>query len=293
MKLPWNTERGGKKKRRTLHNQELHTKFVIPDNIRRVLLIVAGIVILVLLILLLRPQAQLMSSPEVAVLRRRGVIRIGVTENVPGLGDKEGGLEIDLAEAFAAYIMPEENAGAAILTQVTQNTALPRLNAGEADLLLCQLVYQSNERYSCSEAYYEDPMRLLCKAENVTLSIPGARIAVLQKSAALDAVKAYAAEQAFEVPPEILTYASYPDMLEALDQGEVQLVALPQSAAARYTAGRLLHPAKVGSLRYVAVGSGDAPAVVELFDRMLAQFEEDGTLLALLQNNGLAAAGAA
>ncbi|MDD3920803.1 MAG: hypothetical protein PHO41_06520, partial [Eubacteriales bacterium] len=181
--MPWNKESGRRKKRRILHNQELHKKSAIPERLRTVILIAAGLVILVLLVLLLRPQSQLLSSPEINMLRRRGVIRIGVTENVPGLGNEGAGLEIDLARALTSMIFSKEDAESALLlVPVTKNTAMPKLNDSDVDLLLCQRPVTTSESYACSAPYYQDPIRLLCLSEHSHMALSGAKIAVLQGS---------------------------------------------------------------------------------------------------------------
>lgn len=72
------------------------------NPVRIALCCAAGLVLLVLLAALLKPRTQLMNTPEIQRIRERGVLAVGVRDDMPLFAEGGEGFEIELAQKFAA-----------------------------------------------------------------------------------------------------------------------------------------------------------------------------------------------
>ena len=97
--------------------------------VRIALCCAAGLVLLVLLAALLKPRTQLMNTPEIQRIRERGVLAVGVRDDMPLFAEGGEGFEIELAQKFAAYLLPDTAGDAAAkLITVNGQTAFGRHN---------------------------------------------------------------------------------------------------------------------------------------------------------------------
>ena len=75
------------------------------------------------------------------------------------------------------------------------------------------------------------------------------------------------------------SYGSYPDLLDALQKGEVLFIALPGAKArALGVEGQPKHSSALGSLGYVAVCSSEESALSQLADVIIGELQQNGTL---------------
>lgn len=268
--------------KRTRRKRRLGRPVVLKAN-RRVLLVAAALVAAIVIVLVSLPSDQLRSSPEVSIIKERGVLRVGVRTDMPGFAEEGRGLEIDLATRFAQYLLPNVPPSAAVeLVQVDARTAGAHIDNGDVDVVLALAPKDFSSSYVYSNAYYTDQCRFICAAGKESIPLSQARIGVLQVSplysqlaSRLKKEPAYAGEQ--------VRFSSYPDLFDALLAGRIDAALLPDAYIRRYGNSSLaVRSESFGSIDYALMCGTDAPALAGLFDLFLDQCEDDGTLKQLL-----------
>ncbi len=276
-----------RRNRRRVH----HTMANLLQQRLRLFLIVGAALAVVLLILVLRPQDQLLNTPELLSVQRVGVLRVGVRTDVPGFAQDGEGLEISIAREIAQRIFPKAEPDIALeLVPVTAYTALPKLTSGDIDLAFAQLPGTSSASYAYSVPYYRDSVRLVCRKGDERAGLAGGMIGMIEGSAADAAWKAYAQKQDFAAPVSFKYYASYPDLVTALKAGKLSyLAACGAQVPALLTQGLSLNETVIGTASYAAACSQENAAFAMLADTVIDDMKRDGTLDALIAQYGLTA----
>jgi len=268
-----------------------HRRFTVKNwrsFLNRRVLMVAGVVLaLVLLVILLRPEPKLRNSPEVSIIADRGALRVGVRTDMPGFGQEGIGLEIDLARLFAQNLLGEGAAAPVVLVPVDARTAGAKLDQGDIDVVLALQVQNQQSQYLYSNAYYTDDACFAVLEQNQGTPISAMKIGVVQTSALytrltnkLKAEPAYAQGSA--------AYASYPDLLRALSDGEIGAAYMAGAYLRRYgQEGIVRHTETLGTLPYALMCSTDAPALCSLFNMLLDDLSQSGRLDELRGEHGL------
>jgi len=232
---------------------------------------------------LYQPKSTWLSSAEVAALRARGQLRVGVDENLPGLARDGIGLEADLARGLALAIF--EDPEVAQLVPVTRQTVRWQLADNKIDLAFLSKSNIPGSAYIASErAFFTDPCVLLCYDEDMGLEQKC--IGVLRGSEAEALLSTFESE----VEPEILIlpYAAYYDMMVALRAGTLDALCLPRQQALRLGDPALkLHAAVIGEIGYHAVARTENRVLLRLVDELLALWASDGTLREYYAVHGL------
>lgn len=131
--------------------------------VRIALCCAAGLVLLVLLAMLLKPRTQLMNTPEIQRIRERGVLAVGVRDDMPLFAEDGEGFEIELAQKFAAYLLPDTAGDAAAkLITVNGKTASTKLSDGTIDAAVALMPRGASSKYVYSYPYYTDTMLRAC-----------------------------------------------------------------------------------------------------------------------------------
>ena len=181
------------------------------------------------------------SGDSLQAVKDRGVLRVGVKEDVPGFGMRNTstneieGFEIDLARRLAKEILGDENA--VEFTAVTAKTRGPLVDNGELDMVIATFTItdERKETYNFSTSYYTDAVGLLVKTDsgyNSLADMEGAVIGVAQSSTSRDAVQAEADN--LNVNVTFSEYATYPEIKAALDSGRVQAFCVDRSILRGY-----------------------------------------------------------
>ncbi len=261
--------------------------FNLGSKTRAVILFVLGAGLLVLLAGLLRPSSQLLNMPEIAAVKRRGVLRAGVRTDVAGFAENGEGLEVALARALAKRIFPELDPSASLeLVPVNAYTSLPKLKSGTIDIAFALLRNTGDKAYAYSGAYYSDPIFMLVKRGDENAALKNRRVGLIDLSAAAFALKQYNEANSAEL--EACYYASYPDLITALKNGAVDFVAIPGAFVEGYVDDEIKKSGlMLGSISYVAVSDAESPAFALLTDTLISQMQKDGTLKALILKYGL------
>ncbi|MEL7609921.1 MAG: transporter substrate-binding domain-containing protein [Bacillota bacterium] len=262
-------------------------RFVLKAN-RRVLLFAGVFVAALVIVLVSLPSQQLRNTPELSIIKERGVLRVGVRTDMPGFAQDGQGFEIDLATRFAQYLLPDAPASSAVeFVTVDARTLGAHIDNGDADVVLALAPKDFSSSYVYSRAYYEDACRFLCVAGKESLPLSQARVGTLQVSplssrlsSRLKSEPAYVGEQ--------IQFASYPDMLYALVSGQIDAALMPGAYVSRYLDSSFtVRSEEFGTLEYALMCGTDAPALAGLFDLFLDQCEDDGTLESLMKTYSL------
>lgn len=269
----------------------------------RAILIGAGVLALIIvLIVVSRPEPQLKSSLEIQSVEDRGVLRVGVREDIPKLSDDGEGLEVALAKLLAERMLPQLTGENAVkLVTVTSATAGARLDDASIDAALALLEKDASPKYLYSDAYYQEPARFLMPEGMESNPVYNITVGCIQASPWMSSSaddKLLSAGQKLltayiEAHPSdgivIKTFASYDDLLTALQNGTIGAAVMTDLYIQKYSESYLfsVSPVELGNVEYAMAVSTDSPAFIQLFNLMLSEMKEDGSLGALYREYGL------
>ncbi|MEA5059733.1 MAG: transporter substrate-binding domain-containing protein [Candidatus Pelethousia sp.] len=286
-----------KRIRRLLFNLRRNPITFVGDEdkpYRTALLVLAAVVFVLILALAGREEPQLMSSAEVLSLQERGVLRVGVRYDMPGIAGPDGGLEQELAQLLAQRILPDADPAASLdLVEVNAMTLGPKLDDGGVDIAIAMASSSMASKYSYSIPYYSDPCLLVARTGTPSFVLESMEIGVVQSnrirvSPEYSLLKAYSASHA-SLGLKEKAYASYPDMLDALVRGEVRAVLLTELFATRYAQSYPITATafSFGTVDYAICAASDSSAFAQISTLLLEELKADNKLLALYQAHGL------
>jgi ABC-type amino acid transport substrate-binding protein len=162
-----------------------------------------------------------------AIITQRGKIRIGVRRDVPPFGyiNDNGqlvGFDIDLAHEFAKRWLGDP--AAVELVSVSAADRIPRLTAGDVDLLIAAMPHkrERDALIDFSDPYFVDGQTLLVRSDsgiNTLADLHEKSVAALQDAPTTAVLEQLADQQA--IPLKIVPFPAYPQALAALQNGEV------------------------------------------------------------------------
>lgn len=175
-------------------------------------------------------------SAEVAAIKARGVLNVGVKADVPNFGYQElgsdtyEGLEIDLAHKLAEAILGDANAVA--FQPVTAKTRGPLLDTGELDLVIATFTIKPDRilQYEFSKPYFIDAIGLLVNKDSGIKSfadLAGKTVGVAQSATTKDALQAAADKAGMAI--SFAEFPSYPDIKAALSSGRIDCFSVDKS----------------------------------------------------------------
>lgn len=178
---------------------------------------------------------------QIQAIIDRGVLRVGVKEDVPNFGlrntatNEIEGFEIDLVKKIALAILGDETKYE--LTPVTAKTRGALLDNGDIDMVIATFTVTEERKltYNFSTTYYTDSVGLLVKKTSgyTTLAdMDGATIGVAQGATSQDAINEAATALGIEV--SFNEYATYSEIKAALDSNRVQVFAVDKSILSGY-----------------------------------------------------------
>ncbi len=189
-----------------------------------------------------KPTSQKGDLPaDVQAIVDRGVLRVGVKEDVPKFGlrntstNEIEGFEVQIAKLIAKDLFGDETK--VQFTPVTAKTRGPLLDNGELDLVIATFTITEERKltYNFSTPYYQDAVGLLVKkAANYKglADMNGAVIGVAQSATSKTAVTKEAEAKGIKVT--FSEYATYPEIKAALDSGRVQAFCVDGSILGGY-----------------------------------------------------------
>ena len=235
-------------------------------------------------------------SAEVAAIKERGKLLVGVKADVPGFGYQElggefEGLEVDLAHKLAEVILGDANA--VEFTAVTAKTRGPLLDTGELDMVIATFTIKPDRilQYDFSKPYFVDAIGLLVMKDSGIASfadLNGKTIGVAQAATTKDALQAAAETNGITV--EFAEFPTYPDIKAALESGRVACFSVDKAILMGYLDdSTILLPDSFSAQPYgVAVKKGNT-GLLAVVDDTIAAMRADGSMDALVAKNNLVA----
>ncbi|NLI22830.1 MAG: transporter substrate-binding domain-containing protein [Clostridiales bacterium] len=224
-------------------------------------------------------------SADVAAIKERGKLLVGVKADVPNfgfqdLGGEFEGLEIDLAHKLAEVILGDANAVA--FTPVTAKTRGPLLDTGELDLVIATFTIKPDRllQYEFSKPYFIDAIGLLVTKESGIKSfadLAGKTIGVAQSATTKDALQAAADKAGMTV--SFAEFPAYPDIKAALGAGRVDCFSVDKSILNGYVDDTTeILPDSFSPQPYgIAVKKGNT-GLLAVVDDTIAAMRADGSL---------------
>lgn len=278
--------------------------------LRIALCVIAGIFALIVVSKLLKPQVQLRNTAEVKKIVDRGVLIVGVRNDIPRFNGDDDGFEIELARRFAEFMLPENGAEQRVkLVKVSAKTAVTKLSDGTIDAAIALMQRGATGKFAYSYPYYEDDCVIAVKDRNNLTPIEKMRIGFVQNTAGENALKKYidAHETKIEtsifdklrgikkeLPPDAVifdkkAFASYPELFKALETGKIDCAALPRVNADKYSGeySFFVREDTLGKISYSIAVSADESAVAQLANVFLYELDQSGELEKLLEKYDL------
>lgn len=248
---------------------------------RPLLLMAAAALVLTLLVLVNRPQSRVLNSAEMEMVKSKGVLRIGVDENVYGLCQNGEGLETDIGNEIGRIVFGSTDS----ITYVpcTRYSALWRMDDGYIDLAILSMQTFGNASYARNaEPFYVDDCVLVGYGER---SIASATVAVLEGTPAETLLNRLVNERSPHTV--VVPCADYYSMLVKLRAGTVDAVCMPYTAAMSHMeSGMSLYSEPIGTIAYFAIAPTGS-ILLDLCDELFAGWRQDGTLEQWEQARGL------
>ena len=295
-------------------NKRLRINFTLKGRegrpFRIALYVIAAVVLVILLGRFFRPKVQLMNTAEMQRITDRGVLIVCVRDDTPRFAYDGEGLEIELARLFADYLLPEtETDAAAKLVIVSSQTASTKLSDGTIDVAIALMQKGASSQYSYSYSYYTDTCIVAVRSGDEDVPLDSITIGYVQNTAGANVLSSYIDSHETKVERTLIdrlrgttpelpagavtftkqAFASYPDMLKALETGRIGGAVLTGVYAARYENEYSFskHRIELGKVDYAITSTSDEPAIAQLADVFIYDLKESGKLDELLKKYGL------
>ncbi len=255
-----------------------------PKIIRRGIFAVLGIIALLIILLVGNSEPQLLNSEEAAAVREKGVLVVGVLENMPNFSENGEGLEVELGMLLAEKIIPEMSDGAAAsFFTVTTTSVASHLQDGSVDVAIALMKKGENDSLAYSDTYYTDPIVLAVRAGDKNIDFSSKTIGYVFEGKKMNIPKELE-EFAEKNNAALKAYAGYADMLDALTASKIDAAVMYGVYADKYASAYSFDISSVslGYAEYAIAAYADKSAFVEIANIMLKEIKENGKLSALL-----------
>ncbi len=235
---------------------------------------------------------ELSNSDQVQAIIERGVLRVGVKQDVPNFGYKNPdsgefeGLEIDIARKIA------EELGVDIeFTPVTAQTRGPLLDNGQVDLVIATFTITEERKllYNFTTPYYTDAVGFLVNKDSgikTFTDLNGKTIGVAQGSITRTLVSELADKYGIAV--NFAELGSYPELSVSLRAHRTDAFSVDQSILSGYIGSK-------SELMDFSFSASDYGIVTKLSNKdlnnylnsLVEKWTSDGSLQAIYDANGL------
>lgn len=256
------------------------------------------VLVAILLFIVKQPIAQtdtpteLSNSDQVQAIIERGVLRVGVKQDVPNFGyknpdtNKFEGMEIDIARKVADELGVDIE-----FTPVTAQTRGPLLDNGQVDMVIATFTITDERKllYNFTTPYYTDAVGFLVNKDsgiNDIEDLDGKNIGVAQGSNTRTLISELADKYGLDVSYTEL--GSYPELSVSLRAHRINAFSVDQSILSGYVSSK----SQLMDYSFSASNYGIATKLsnTELNDYLNSLIEEwtaDGSLQAIYDANGL------
>lgn len=260
---------------------------------RRAIAFGAGLLAVIILLLVGGTETQLMATPEVKTIEERGVLRVGIRRDMPGLNGDDG-LEQALARRIAERILPETDLENSLqLVEVSTMTSSTKLNDGTVDMVIAMMSPSMAPSYYYSSSYYSDECILAVMSGTSSFALKNFTIGLIQDNAlrnsAEDAlVDAFVAENTSFVITK-RAYPSYDDLITGLMKGEVGGVALTRLHFDQLKTQYDIVPTSLsfGTVDYCVMTASDNSILADIAGMVINDLWESGEMYELHAKYGL------
>jgi putative glutamine transport system substrate-binding protein len=230
-----------------------------------------------------------------AAIKKTGVLKVGVNEDVPGFSllntetNQYEGMEIDLARCIAQEILGDENKVS--FTPVTMMTRGTLLDSGEIDMVIATFTITEVRKlsYNFTAPYYTDTIGMLVKKDAGIQGIKdldGRTIGVPLAWAATAKEEIQSEADAAGVSVFISEFPSLMEIKNALDAGRVDAFCVDISILNGYADDScLILPERFAPQTYgIAIKQQNIDLAEEL-DALIQQWLSDGVIDEIVQKN--------
>ncbi|HFU4089817.1 TPA: transporter substrate-binding domain-containing protein [Streptococcus suis] len=256
------------------------------------------VLVAILLFIVKQPIAQtdtptkLSNSDQVQAIIERGVLRVGVKQDVPNFGyknpdtNKFEGMEIDIARKIADELGVDIE-----FTPVTAQTRGPLLDNGQVDMVIATFTITDERKllYNFTTPYYTDAVGFLVNKNsgiNDIEALDGKNIGVAQGSNTRTLISELADKYGLKV--NYTELGSYPELSVSLRAHRIDAFSVDQSILSGYVSSK----SQLMDYSFSASNYGIATKLsnTELNDYLNSLIEEwtgDGSLQDIYDANGL------
>ena len=256
------------------------------------------VLVAILLFVVKQPIAQtdtpteLSNSDQVQAIIERGVLRVGVKQDVPNFGYKNPdsgefeGLEIDIARKIADELGVDIE-----FTPVTAQTRGPLLDNGQVDLVIATFTITEERKllYNFTTPYYTDAVGFLVNKDSgikTFTDLNGKTIGVAQGSITRNLVSELADKYGIAV--NFAELGSYPELSVSLRAHRTDAFSVDQSILSGYIGSK-------SELMDFSFSASDYGIVTKLSNKdlnnylnsLVEKWTSDGSLQAIYDANGL------
>ncbi|MGT2933306.1 transporter substrate-binding domain-containing protein [Streptococcus catagoni] len=181
----------------------------------------------------------LLSSPAIKKIKKSGLLRVGVKQDVPNFGyysadsGKYEGMEIDIAKKIAKSLGVKAD-----FTAVTAQTREALLDNGQLDIIIATytITPERQASYSFSKPYYLDEVGFLVNKDSKISTIKDLNhqtIGVAQGSTTKAAIEEYG--KAHKLDFKFVQLGSYPELAISLYAKRIDAFSVDKSILTGYT----------------------------------------------------------
>ena len=256
------------------------------------------VLVAILLFVVKQPIAQtdtpteLSNSDQVQAIIERGVLRVGVKQDVPNFGYKNPdsgefeGLEIDIARKIADELGVDIE-----FTPVTAQTRGPLLDNGQVDLVIATFTITEERKllYNFTTPYYTDAVGFLVNKDSgikTFTDLNGKTIGVAQGSITRTLISEL--EDKYGIAVNFAELGSYPELSVSLRAHRTDAFSVDQSILSGYIGSK-------SELMDFSFSASDYGIVTKLSNKdlnnylnsLVEKWTSDGSLQAIYDANGL------
>ena len=234
-------------------------------------------------------------SDPVSTIQKRGVLKVGVKEDVPKFGylnpetNTHEGFEIDLAKAIAKELLGDETK--VKFTGVSAKTRGPLLDTGELDIVIATFTVTDERKlsYEFSEIYFTDAVALMVKTDSGIKSfkdLEGKTVGVAQSATTKKSLQAAAEKDGVNL--KFAEYTTYPELKTALDSKRIDCFSVDEAILLGYVEPSVVILDDKFSLQpYGAAMKKGNTTLLDEVNAVIKKLDESGELEAMLVKNGL------
>lgn len=253
-------------------------------NFPKLYAIIGGGVVFVLLLIILFSAKQCnklsaFDSVEVKLLEKRGVLRVGIRDDLLGFSNGKEGFEIELAKRLGDAILPTKAGGSVEFVIINSRMMGTKLSDGSIDVAIMQLPMGRNaSKYAYSSSYYSDSCVLAINADETNFSLENAEIGVIIDSICETRLDSFITERAAKAKK--IRYATYDLMLGALKSGKIDAIVLTGAYYSMYASEYSLkkHDITLANVEYAFASSLENAAFMEIASAVISDIKNKGEL---------------